>query len=176
MITKLPFGITVLGLFLGVLIAIGFGINEDYFKNSIQDGLSKNVKISQMTDPIQKQATLKKEFSKNWRYYQRFHFHATGVGSMALGLLLLQLFITAPMRSKTVAAYAISVGGFFYPYVWLFAGIYGPEMGRHEAKEQFAVFGYMGGLFLLGILITLWLLFKYPLASKCRDSWASSSR
>lgn len=53
------------------------------------------------------------------------------------------------------AADLMSIGGLLYPFVWLFAGIYGPEMGRTEAKEAFAIFGYMGGLFLVGAIFTL---------------------
>jgi len=41
--------------------------------------------------------------------------------------------------------------------------MYGPEMGRHEAKETFAFFGYMGGVFLIGTLLILILSFRYPL-------------
>jgi hypothetical protein len=51
----------------------------------------------------------------------------------------------------------ISVGGFLYPFIWLFAGIYGPEMGRNEAKEAFAIFGYMGGVCLLGMIMASYL-------------------
>ena len=36
-------------------------------------------------------------------------------------------------------------------------------MGRAEAKEAFAIFGYMGGLFLLGGLATFVLAFRYEL-------------
>jgi hypothetical protein len=56
----------------------------------------------------------------------------------------------------------IAIGGFLYPFVWLFAGLYGPEMGRSEAKEAFAVFGYMGGVYLVGILYALYLAAAKP--------------
>ncbi len=160
---KLPFAITLLGMIFGVMIAIVFGVNENVFKNHIQQGLTQNQKIQQIKDPIQKEATVKSEAEKNWRYFQRFHFHSTGIGAMSLGALLLLLFVQAPLRGKSIAAYMISIGGFFYPFVWLFAGIYGPEMGRTEAKEAFAIFGYMGGVFLVGLGISLYLLLKYPL-------------
>jgi len=57
----------------------------------------------------------------------------------------------------------VAIGGTLYPFVWLFAGIYGPEMGRSEAKEAFAFFGYMGGVFLLGGIYTTILTIKYDL-------------
>src|SRR5690606_35080389 len=141
----------------GVLIAIIFGANEAYFKDRINEGLAKNVKIQSMEVESLKTEKIKAEAEKNWRYYQRYHFHATGIGSMSLALLLVLGFIQASKKQLLVAAYMISVGGFLYPFVWLFAAIYGPEMGRDQAKEAFAIFGYMGGVFLVGIFFTLYL-------------------
>ena len=148
----------------GVFIAVLFGVNEEMFKERIQRGLDKNQKIQSMVDPAAKAAKITSEAEKNWRYYQRFHFHATGIGAMMMGLLLFLFRLNAPNRLKDIAAYLVSVGGFLYPFVWLFAGIYGPEMGRTEAKEAFAIFGYMGGVFLLGGLATLGLAYKYDLS------------
>lgn len=163
MLNKIPFLLTVLGMAGGVFIAILFGVNEDLFKNKIKDGLTRNVKIQAMADPAEKEAKLKAEADKNWRYYQRYHFHATGIGAMSLALLLFLVRVGAPDKPKLAASYLVSVGGLLYPFVWLFAGMYGPEMGRHEAKEAFAFFGYMGGLFLIGVLLTLALAVKFDI-------------
>ena len=57
----------------------------------------------------------------------------------------------------------LSLGGLLYPYVWLFAALWGPEIGRGPAKEKFAFFGYMGGVFLLGTVLTFVLTAVYPL-------------
>lgn len=163
---KIPFSLAILCIVGGVFISILFGLNEDMFINRIHNGLEKNVKIQQIVDVPTKAAKISSETEKNWRYYQRFHFHATGIGAMMMGLLLFLSQLNAPRRSVTVAAYMVSIGGFLYPFVWLFAGMYGPEMGRSEAKEAFAIFGYMGGLFLVGGLWTLFLSLRYNL----RDS------
>ena len=82
---------------------------------------------------------------------------------MMLGLLLFIRRIRAPLKLVTLASWLVALGGFLYPFIWLFAGIFGPEMGRNEAKEAFAIFGYMGGLFLAGGLMSLGLAAKYPL-------------
>jgi hypothetical protein len=166
MISKIPFGFAILGMVGGIFIAILFGANEDIFKNKIKDGLSRNDKIQSIADPAAKQAKIEKEMSKDWRYYQRFHFHSTGIGTMNLALLTFLAFVGAPRKMKLTAAYLTSVGGFLYPFVWLFAAMYGPEMGRHEAKEAFAFFGYMGGVFLVGTLLILALSLRYPLHLK----------
>ncbi len=159
---KLPFILSILAMFGGVFIAIIFGANESYFKNKINDGLAKNVKIQSIQIESQKLEKIKSEAEKNWRYYQRYHFHATGIGSMSLALLIVLGFIKASKKQLLLSAYMISVGGFLYPFVWLFAAIYGPEMGRDQAKEAFAIFGYMGGVFLVGILFTLYLAITKP--------------
>ena len=159
---KLPFLLTLTSMFAGVLISIFFAVNEDIFKNKINDGLAKNTKIQSIMDPAEKSSKIKAEAEKNWRYYQRFHFHSTGISSMTLGVLVLLIFINAPTLLTTICSFMVSIGGLLYPFVWLFAGIYGPEMGREEAKEAFAIFGYMGGIYLLGIMLAIFLLIKFP--------------
>ncbi len=162
---KLPFIIALVCILGGVGISILFGLNEELFKNRISEGLQQNVKIQQIVDPAQKASKMAAEADKNWRYYQRFHFHATGIGAMMMGILLLLERLKAPRKHKNIAAYMVAIGGTLYPFVWLFAGIYGPEMGRSEAKEAFAFFGYMGGVFLLGGIYTTVLAIKYDLAA-----------
>lgn len=159
---KFPIILCLLAMIGGVFISIIFGANEAYFKNRITEGLSRNQKIQTITDLVVKKEKLKSEEEKNWRYYQRYHFHANGIASLSLALLVFLAFVKANKKQILVASYMISVGGFLYPLVWLFAAIYGPEMGRSEAKEAFAIFGYMGGVYLLGILFTLYLAITKP--------------
>ena len=161
MTKRCPFILAILSIVGGVGISILFAVNEDFFKNKISAGLESNQKIQAILDPIVKAEKTKSEEEKNWRYYQRFHFHATGIGAMMLGLLLVLLKLNAPSLQVKIASYLTAVGGTLYPYVWLFAGVYGPSMGRSEAKEAFAIFGYMGGVFLLGVLFTGFLTARY---------------
>jgi len=163
MIKKVPYLLALLGMIGGVFIAIIFGVNEEFIQNKISVGLQSNTKIMSIQDPAQKEAKLKSEQDKNWRYYQRYHFHATGIGAMSLAALILLAFTSAPLLLTRTSAYMISVGGVLYPFVWLFAGIYGPSMGRNEAKEAFAIFGYMGGVFLVGLVLLFCMVAGYPL-------------
>jgi len=165
MIRKIPFLLAILCIVGGVFISILFAVNEEMFIHRIHAGLEKNIKIQRMENLVEKAAKITSETEKSWRYYQRFHFHATGIGAMMLGLLLFLSGLNAPRKLVNVGSYLISVGGFLYPFVWLFAGIYGPEMGRAEAKEAFALFGYMGGLFLAGGIWTFVLGLCYKLKS-----------
>jgi hypothetical protein len=161
MLKRIPFFLAILSLTGGVFISILFGANEDIFKNKINQGLEKNLKIQSIVDSEQKNIKLKEEADKNWRYYQRYHFHATGIGAMMLGLLIFTSGLFAPIKLKLISQWLVSLGGFFYPFVWLFAALYGPEMGRSEAKESFALFGYMGGFFLMGSLLVVYMSLKY---------------
>ncbi|MFA6946239.1 MAG: hypothetical protein WC220_10080 [Pedobacter sp.] len=165
MTSRIPFVIAIFTLISGVFISIIFGYNEEYFKDKIKEGLSKNEKINLIQDAAEKDAMIKSESDKNWRYYQRFHFHATGIGAMMMGVLLFLSFLSAPEQLRNITSYAIAIGGFLYPFVWLFAAIYGPELGREVAKEKYAVFGYMGGLFLVGLFLSLFMALKYPFKS-----------
>ena len=161
---KIPFFLSVLSIVGGVLIALGFGISEKSFKQRIEDGLSNNTQIQSIADPEIKQATLKKEKDKNWRYYQRYHFHANGNGALALALVIFLFSVSkAPEKLRLTSAYLISIGGFLYPFIWLFAALYGPEIGRHAAKEQFAIFGYMGTVFFVGVFLTMGMILFCPL-------------
>lgn len=160
---KIPFIITLLSMICGVFIAILFGVNESIFKEQISRDLYANEKIMSIVDEAERNEKIKTEENKNWRYYQRFHFHSTGISAMSLGALILLAFSLAPKNLGLASSYMISLGGFFYPFVWLFAGIYGPVMGRSAAKEAFAIFGYMGGVFLFGLILATFILIKYPI-------------
>lgn len=175
MLEKTPFAVSIAGMIGGVFIAILFGVNEGFFKDKINRGLQQNEKIMQIEDEGARQEKLDTEAAKNWRYYQRYHFHATGIGAMALAVQLMTLFIKAAARSLLISRYMVAIGGFLYPFVWLFAGIYGPVMGRSEAKEAFAIFGYSGGLFLVGLLFVLYLLLRNGLRSVGEGSLAPDS-
>ncbi len=160
--TKLPILLTLFAIIGGVFISILFGANEDLFKNRIQEGLNKNIKIQAIADTGEREAKIKSEAEKNWRYYQRYHFHANGIASLTLAVIILLAFIEAKKSHLLLASYLVSVGGFLYPFVWLLAALYGPEMGRSEAKEPFAIFGYMGGVYLVGIVFSLYLAITRP--------------
>ena len=163
MLARIPFLVAVSGMAGGVFIAILFGANEDLFHRAIQQGLRQNQAIERLPASDKKKALIKSEEGKAWRYYQRFHFHSTGIGAMSVALLLLLCFLQGADLLRMVASYCVSVGGALYPFVWLFAALYGPQLGRAAAKERFAVFGYMGGLFLVGVLLTLGLVLWRPL-------------
>lgn len=152
---KFPFMISLLGIVLGIFIAILFGINEDIFKDRISKGIEQNPKYQSMSSTVEQAEYKKKEEEKNWRYYQRYHFHSTAINSMSIALILLVLIVNISTPIQIYLSYMISISGLLYPFIWLFAGIFGPLIGRGVAKEKFAVLGYMGGVYMIAVTILL---------------------
>jgi len=173
---KLPFIIAVLGMAGGVLIGILFGANEDFFQNRISAGLARNHDIQSISDNSEREAKIKTESAKLWRCYQRYHFHANGIAGLSLAILTLMSFIQAPHLLRFCVQYSVAVGGFLYPFVWLLIAIYGPEIGRTEAHDTFAIFGYMGGVFFVGILGFIFAALKYPWNLEIRSQKNSTFR
>jgi len=163
---KIPFILATLSMVGGIFIAILFGVNEEMFLNKIEKDLNQNPKIMQILDETKRAEKISSEKDKNWRYYQRFHFHATAIGSMSIAILLLLNFMAAPTKLITLNSWLIGLGGFLYPIVWLMAALYGPIMGRHEAKEAFKIFAFGGGAYLVGLVLLVFLIIKYPLKLK----------
>ncbi len=56
------------GLLFGIVMGIGFGVNEDYFKDYINRGIAANPEVHDQ-----------KSAAKTWRYAQRAHFHSTSL-------------------------------------------------------------------------------------------------
>lgn len=154
---KFPIIIALFGIILGISIAILFGINEGIFKDKISQDIEQSQKYQSITDTVKKVEYKKKEEAKNWRYYQRFHFHATAINSMSIGLILLLILVNISTSLQIKLSYLIAISGLLYPFVWLFAGIYGPIIGRSAAKDKFAFFAYMGGVYLVGVILITFL-------------------
>ncbi|MCB1200441.1 MAG: hypothetical protein KDK41_07330 [Leptospiraceae bacterium] len=167
---KIPFILALLTMIGGVTIAIAFGVNEDSFKRVIRSGLLQNQPTMRNPDPETREKQIESEAEKIWRYYQRYHFHSTGIGAMALSALLFLQFMVSSGRLRDVSSWFISVGGFLYPMVWLFAAIYAPELGREAAKERFMFFGFMGGVFLVGLILAVYAYIKTPIEIQDRKA------
>src|SRR5690606_29457725 len=94
---KMGLGLVLVGLMFGMGMGIVFGINEDMFKNYIAQGIASNPGVHDASSA-----------DKIWRYAQRAPFHATGVASFSLGLIILLMF--SDMKSVYKKASAICLG------------------------------------------------------------------
>jgi nitrate reductase gamma subunit len=131
-------------LIFGICMGIGFGVNEEYFKDYIAQGIEMH---SAPHD--------EKSQSKIWRYAQRSHFHATGIAAFSLGLLLLMLFSNMKRSMVRFASVLIGLGN-LYPLSWFAMFLLAPEIGRKAAHEHVItqVIAYLSvGSLLIGLAI-----------------------
>lgn len=146
--------LVMLTLIFGIVMGIGFGVNENYFKDAIAEGISAN--------PTAHDG---KSQAKIWRYAQRAHFHASGIAAFSIGLLLLLGATQLKSTVKKMTSVLIGLGG-LYPLSWLSMFILAPAIGRSAAHSHIITetLTYIGvGSLLVGLLIlTLGLLKNDP--------------
>ncbi len=138
--------ITLLLLIFGIGMGIAFGVFEDSFKDYIAQGIAANPELHDQ-----------KSQSKIWRYAQRAHFHATGIGAFSLVLMLLVLFSSLKDSLKAIASVLISLVG-LYPLAWFTMFWLSPSLGRSAAHEHIVteLLTYIGtGGLLLGLAILI---------------------
>lgn len=149
---KIGLALAILTILFGVLLGALFGINEDWFKNYIQSGITANPQL--FKDAAKEQDAI-------WRWVQRAHFHAGGVGAFSLGLIILTALTSMSDRRKQITAALIGLS-IFYPLTWLSLFLYAPHIGRAAAHhalvpELFADVGV--GALSLGFLSLIHVLF-----------------
>ena len=147
---KFGLGITLLLLVFGIGMGIAFGVAEDGFKDFIAQGIAANPAVHDDNSA-----------TKIWRYAQRAHFHATGIGAFSLVLIVLVLLSSLKRSMKTVASTFIGLVG-LYPLAWFSMFLLSPALGRsaahhHIITESLTYIG-TGGL-LLGLALLLGNLF-----------------
>lgn len=132
------------GLAFGIVLGVGFGVNEDAFKDFISEGIMAHPEVHDA-----------KSQDKIWRYAQRAHFHFTGIAAFSIGLLLLVSVSSINKSLKKVTSILIGLG-FLYPFSWLTMFFLAPSIGRsaahsHIVTELFTFIG-VGGL-IIGFLM-----------------------
>lgn len=115
--------LALLTLIFGLSMGIAFGVNEDGFQAYIAQGINAHPQLHDAKSP-----------DKIWRFAQRAHFHATGIGAFTLGLILLTGFSGLDARLKRLTAILIGAGG-LYPLGWFSIFLLAPGMGRDAAHE-----------------------------------------
>ena len=143
---KVGLAIVLLGLFFSVALGISFGVNEDVYKNYVAEGIAAYPEIHD-----------EKSKDKIWRYAQRTHFHAGGVSTFCLGLIILIMLSDLRRNLKPVTSILIGLGS-FYPLAWLSMFFLAPSIGRGAAHEHILtkLFTFVGvGGILLGSFFLL---------------------
>ena len=147
---KIGLGLVLAGLTFGIALGVGFGTNEDAFKDFVAEGIAAHPDVHDA-----------KSQDKIWRYAQRAHFHATGIAAFSIGLLLLVSASSLSRKLKSVASVLIGLG-FLYPLSWLSMFFLAPSIGRNAAHSHFAteMLTYVGvGGLVVGLVILIGNLF-----------------
>lgn len=149
--------LAMLTLMFGVGMGVLFGVKEDSVKGYIESGISAHADVHD-----------EKSQSKIWRYAQRAHFHATGVGAFALAMILLIGATSMKRTYKTLSSILIGVGS-FYSLSWFTMFLLAPSLGRsaaHHALVTELITKITVGCMLLGIIILfMHLLFNFGASS-----------
>lgn len=147
---KVGLSISLLLLIFGIGMGIAFGVAEDSFKDFVAQGIAANPELHD-----------EKSSSKIWRYAQRAHFHATGISSFSLVLIMIVLLSNMKTGIKAFSSTAISLIG-LYPMSWLTMFFLSPSLGRSAAHGHFITeaLTYIGvGGLIVGMAILLGNLF-----------------
>jgi len=143
--------LSMLTLLVGIGMGITFGVNEDGVKGYIKEGVASHQTLHDA-----------KSESRIWRYAQRAHFHATGVGAFALAMILLVGAVSMPRRWKVVSSMLIGIGS-SYSMAWLSMFLLAPSLGRdaaHHALATEVITKVTVGSLMVGIgILFLYLLF-----------------
>ena len=121
---RIGLALVLLGLFFNIGLGISFGLNEDYFKDYVAEGISAHPELHDESSQ-----------AKIWRYAQRTHFHAGGIAAFCLGLVILVMFSDLSLKLKKASAILIGLGS-CYPLSWLSMFYLAPSIGRSAAHEH----------------------------------------
>jgi hypothetical protein len=155
---RLGLALVLLCLMIGIGMGISFGVNEDMYQNFIASGIAAHPELHDAT-------------SQNaiWRWALRAHFHATGIGSFALGLVILIAMSGMSDARKQIAAILIGLGG-LYPMAWFAMFCLAPSIGRQAAHHHWLVealtYISVGGLMLGMLSLVIALFFRSTSAAQ----------
>ncbi len=136
-------------LLFGICLGISFGVIEDSIKDYVTAGVSAHPELH-AADGAAKE--------KIWRWIQRAHFHAIGIGAFTMGMIAVTALSGLAPRTKTLVSILIGAGG-LYSTSWLLMAVLALDTGRaaahHAALVQLIVFLSVGSLLLgMGILFS----------------------
>ena len=136
-------------LLFGICLGISFGVFEENIKDYVKAGVLAHPLVH-AADPV--------AHEKIWRWWQRAHFHATGIGAFTMAMIAVTAISGLASRSKRLVSILIGTGG-FYSSSWLLMAIIaidaGREVAHHALPVQLLVFTSIGSLLLgMGILFS----------------------
>lgn len=128
----LPLALAVLTILFGQGMGIVFGLNEDAIKSRLSASAAEVRETTYKSDD----AAIKTVLDKSWTYMKRAHLHAGGMGSTAVGLIVLLCLLGASPRVLIGAGVGLGAGGLGYSIFWMWAGFRAPGLGGAGAAKE----------------------------------------
>ena len=125
--------LAILTILFGQGMGVVFGLNEDAIKSRLK------ASAAAVRESVYKgdDAAIKAVLDKSWVYMQRAHLHSGGMGTTALGLIVLVCLIGGARRVIAAVSLGLGAGGFGYSIFWMWAGFRAPGLGgTGVAKES----------------------------------------
>lgn len=90
-----------------------------------------------------------------WRYYQRAHLHAGGIGATAVGLILVLGALGTSAWVARAGSLLLGLGGLGYSWFWFWVGVRAPGLGSSAAARESLAWLAMpsAGAVVLGTLV-----------------------
>ncbi len=146
---RIGLALAILTLLLNIGLGSAFGLFEEPIRAYIREGIAANPSLF-------KDAAREGDFI--WRWIQRAHFHAGGIGAYVLGLVILTAISSMSVMQKRVTSILLGLS-ICYPLAWLMMYVYAPWVGRpvaHHLPIVEALTDIGVGSLCLGILSLLW--------------------
>ncbi len=146
-----------------LLYGFGMGITFGTAEDSIMDNFEMMAREAPSDVYKNDKAKMNKITDKSWEYLKRAHFHANGLGVIALALIILLSFMmNIPNILKTLTSLALGIGSLGYSLGWMFAGLKAPSLGSTDlSKEAISWLAIPSALLCVIGLISVILFFLY---------------
>ena len=140
---KIGLCLALLCLLMNIGMGVLFGVNEDMIQAYIKAGIDAHPDLLKASNQ-----------DGIWRWFQRAHFHAGGIGAFSLGLVILTALTNMSDSRKQITAALLGLS-IFYPLAWLTMSMVAPQIGTKAAHHYWLteVCTYVGvGALCLGLL------------------------
>lgn len=157
-VVRIGFLLSLLTLLFGFILGSLFGAIEGKIKGHLKEEAQAVFDTVYEGDSVK----MKKITDKSWVYLKRAHFHANGLGAISLAVILLLMFMQAPLIIKNITAIFLGLGSLGYSIFWMFAALKAPGLGSTGAAKEALAFLAIpsAGMCIIGLILVLIIFLK----------------
>lgn len=136
----------VLSILQSFLCGAYIGFKEKTIKKTIMENTLSNIQVHGIAS-VDDKIAVEEIVKKSWGRIKRFHFHAGGIGTGVLILIILLGLLEnrSNFLTKMFAVHA-GIGSFIYPWGWAIAGWFTPLLGAEFALAKASIILSIGGI------------------------------